>query len=166
MPRLLRQPLLIVLAAVLLALTTRPLQAVGPSALTFYGGHLQKPVVVYPGNPSYNPTDFLWDTRTGGVGWSGVGGTLPPGLDGRRYVNVAIFWGGLEGRDVLQPEGAAQHGRVYLPTATLPVVIVMTQVNMTATGVRVPTTLRGFAAGWALTPDQTEQLKQMAAALF
>jgi len=173
MRRTVRLPLLIVLAGALLVIATSRLQAVGPSALTFYGGHLQAPLVVYPGNPSFTPTSFLWDTNNGGVSWAGVRGVLPSGLEGRRYVNLAIYWGRLDNQDVLKPDGAAQHGRVYLPTATEPAVIVMTQVRMVAAdlksppaGVRAPESLDGFIAGWALTPEQTEQLKQMAAALF
>jgi hypothetical protein len=39
---------------------------------------------VFPGNPSYNPTTFIWNPVNGGVPYaSGRRGTLPPNLEGR-----------------------------------------------------------------------------------
>lgn len=161
LPRVLSIALLVFLAIV-------PLSAVGPGILMFYGGDLQEPLVVFPGNPSRNPTGFLWNTTNGDVPYaSAKRGTLPPNLEGRRYVNVAIFWGPHEATG-LKPSDASQHGRIYLPTASAPAAMVITRPIMTnSTGgppqpVPVPTSLDEFVTGWTLSPEQTAQLKRLA----
>jgi len=98
---------------------------------------------------------------------SGKRGTLPPNLEGRRYVSVAIFWGPSDATG-LKPSDASQHGRIYLPTASAPAAIVITFPNMDSTGgppqsVPVPTSLEEFIAGWTLSPEQTAQLRRLAA---
>jgi hypothetical protein len=145
-----------------------PLSAIGPSLLMFYGGDLKEPIFVFPGNPSYNPTSFIWSPVNGGVTLgSGKRGTLPPNLEGRRYVSVAIFWGPSDATG-LKPSDASQHGRIYLPTASAPAAIVITFPNMAnSTGgppqsVPIPTSLAEFIAGWTLSPEQTAQLRQLA----
>src|SRR5713101_984648 len=66
----------------------RPASAIGPAILMFYGGDLKEPVLVFPGNPSYNPTSFIWSPVNGGVPYaSQKRGTLPPNLEGRRYMS-------------------------------------------------------------------------------
>ena len=52
---------LVIVAALLVAVISVPLRAVGPAILMFYGGELKEPVLVFPGNPSYNPTSFIWN---------------------------------------------------------------------------------------------------------
>jgi len=164
-----RVPRRILPIALLLFVAIAPLSAIGPSVLMFYGGDLKEPIVVFPGNPSYNPTGFIWSPVNGGVTFdSGKRGTLPPNLEGRRYVSVAIFWGP-SGATGLKPSDASQHGRIYLPTASAPAAIVITFPNMAnPTGgppqaVPIPTSLGEFIAGWTLSPEQTAQLRQLAA---
>ena len=155
--------------ALLVFVAIAPLSAIGPSLLMFYGGDLKEPIFVFPGNPSYNPTGFIWNPVNGGVTLgSGKRGTLPPNLEGRRYVSVAIFWGPSDATG-LTPSDASQHGRIYLPTASAPAAIVITFPNMAnSTGgppqsVPVPTSLGEFIAGWTLSPEQTAQLRRLAA---
>lgn len=161
LPRILAIALFVFVAIV-------PLSAIGPGILMFYGGDLKEPIVVFPGNPSYNPTGFLWNTVNGGVPYaSAERGTLPPNLEGRRYVSVAIFWGPHEATG-LKPSDASQHGRIYLPTASAPAAMVITRPNMAnSTGgppkpVPVPTSLGEFIAGWILSPEPTAQLRRLA----
>src|SRR4029079_6333232 len=102
-------------------------------------------------------TSFLWSTVNGGVPYaSNRRGTLPPGLDGRPYVNIAIFWGRVKAE--LKPADASQHGRIYLPTSSAPAAVVITFPIMTKMDgsqpdpVPVPTSLDQFVAGWTLSP--------------
>ena len=158
--------------AVWVLLVVAPLSAIGPSILMFYGGNLAEPILVYPGNPSITPTEYIWNPRNGGVRHgTTTRGSLPPNLEGRRYVSVAIFWGAFADPGALKPSDASQHGRIYLPTESEPAVVLVTAPRMTnpnsptATpeGVPVPTDLAEFIAGWALTPGQTALLRRLAA---
>ena len=161
MSRVLRPAPLVVLTALLLIVSSVPLRAIGPAIIMFYGGDLKEPVLVFPGNPSYNPTSFLWSPVNGGVPYaSRERGTLPPNLEGRPYMSVAIFWGRYD-TATLKASDASQHGRIYLPTTTSPAVIVITAPNMVnpkdthanPEPVPVPTSLDGFIAGWPLDFD-------------
>lgn len=171
--RLTPRPSLVTAAVtVWVLLAIAPLWAIGPSVLMFYGGDLAQPILVHPGNPSITPTGFLWNPVNGGVRYgTTTGGTLPRNLEGRRYVSVAIFWGAFADPGALKPSDASQHGRIYLPTESEPAVVVVTAPRMTnpinptsnPEGVPVPTDLGAFITGWALTPGQTAQLRQLAA---
>ena len=167
MPRTRRPASLVVVTALLVIVTSLPLRAVGPAILMFYGGDLREPVLVFPGNPSYNPTSFIWNPANGGVPYaSGQRGTLPPNLEGRRYMSVAIFWGRYDPA-TLKASDASQHGRIYLRTASAPAVIVITAPRMTNAKDRtanpepvpVPTSLNEFIAGWTLTEDINEWIR-------
>ena len=167
MPRIWRLASLVVVTALLVIVTSLPLRAVGPAILMFYGGDLKEPVLVFPGNPSYNPTSFIWSPVNGGVAYeSEKRGTLPPNLEGRRYMSVAIFWGRYDPA-TLKPSDASQHGRIYLRTASAPAVIVITGPRMvnvkdpTANPepVPVPTSLDEFIAGWTLTLDISQWIE-------
>ena len=167
MPRIWRLASLVVVTAFLVFVTSVPLRAIGPAILMFYGGDLQEPVLVFPGNPSYNPTRFIWSPANGGVGHGGQKrGTLPPDLEGRRYMSVAIFWGRYDPATV-KPSDASQHGRIYLRAASAPAVIVITSPRManakdpTANPepVPVPTSLDEFIAGWTLTTDISQWIR-------
>ena len=167
MPRIWRPASLVVVTALLVIVTSVPLRAIGPAILMFYGGDLKEPVLVFPGNPSYNPTSFIWNPINGGVPYtSGKRGTLPPNLEGRRYMSVAIFWGRYD-PPTIKPSDASQHGRIYLRTASAPAVIVITTPAManakdlTANPepVPVPTSLDEFIAGWTLTDDIIEWIR-------
>jgi len=168
MPRRWRLAFLLVVTALLVIVTSLPLRAIGPAILMFYGGDLPEPVLVFPGNPSYNPTSFIWNPVNGGVPYgSRQRGTLPPDLDGRRYMSVAIFWGRYDPTAV-KPSDASQHGRISLRTASAPAAIVITAPMManvkdsTANPepVPVPTSLDQFIAGWTLTSDISQWIRQ------
>ena len=161
MPRTWRLASLVVLTALLVVVTSVPLRAIGPAILMFYGGDLKDPVLVFPGNPSYNPTDFIWNPANGGVRWGGgTRGTLPPDLEGRPYINVAIFWGRYDVA-TLKAADASQHGRFYPATQSAPAAIVITGPHMANSKdmaanpepMPIPTSLDGFLAGWTTTVD-------------
>ena len=168
MPRIWRLRSLVVVTALLAVVTSIPLRAIGPAILMFYGGDLKEPVLVSPGNPSYNPTDFIWSPLNGGVrNASERRGTLPPNLEGRRYISVAIFWGRYD-LATLKASDASQHGRIYLRTASAPAAIVITAPNManardpTANPepVPVPTSLDEFVAGWTTPVDISQWIRE------
>src|SRR5881296_1934001 len=125
-----RHASLIVATALAVTVASVSLRAIGPAILMFYGGDLKEPVLVFPGNPSYNPTTFIWNPTNGHVSLAslarGQRGTLPPHLEGRRYLSVAIFWGQYDDPASLKPSDASQHGRIYLRTGPEPEVIVIT----------------------------------------
>jgi len=167
MPHRWRPAPLVVVTALLVLITSLPLRAIGPAILMFYGGDLREPVLVFPGNPSYNPTSFIWNPVNGGVPYaSEKRGTLPPNLEGRPYLSVAIFWGRYDPA-TLKPSDASQHGRIYMRTASAPAVIVITGPRManvkdpTANPdpVPVPTSLDEFIAGWTLTLDISQWIR-------
>jgi hypothetical protein len=167
-----RLPPRIVAIALLVLVAIAPLSAIGPPVLMFYGGHLTQPVLVRPGNPSITPTGFLWNPVNGGARYETMtGGTVPRNLEGRRYLSLAIFWGAFGDAATLSPTDASQHGRLYLPTASEPAVVVVTAPNMAnpknpkanPEPVPVPTSLGDFIAGWTLSPEQTAQLRRLAA---
>jgi hypothetical protein len=167
MPRTWRLASLVV-TALLVVVTSVPLRAIGPAILMFYGGDLKEPVLVFPGNPSYNPTSFIWNPANGGVPYaSGTRGTLPPNLEGRQYMSVAIFWGRYNPA-TLKASDASQHGRIYLRTASAPAVIVITPPWManardpTANPdpAPVPTSLDQFVAGWTTTLDISQWIRE------
>ena len=156
-----------VVAALLVVVASVSLRAIGPSIIMFYGGDLKEPVIVYPGNPSYNPTSFIWSPSGNANYYTGQRGAVPPNLEGRRYVSIAIFWGPSDGTG-LKPSDASQHGRFYLPTETAPGALVITTPNMASAGggppkpVPVPTKLDEFFAGRTLTPSGAAELKVFA----
>jgi hypothetical protein len=167
MPRRWRPASLVVVTALLVIVTSLPLRAIGPAILMFYGGDLREAVLVFPGNPSYNPTSFIWNPVNGGVPYaSEKRGTLPPNLEGRRYISVAIFWGRYD-QATLKPSDASQHGRIYMHTASAPAVIVITGPRMVNVKDRsanpepvpVPTSLDEFIAGWTLPLDISQWIR-------
>ena len=168
MPRSWRPASLVVVTALLVIFTSLRVQAIGPSILMFYGGDLTEPVIVLPGNPSYNPTSFIWNPFKGPIPVaSQERRPLPPNLEGRRYMSVAIFWGRYDPATI-KPSDASQHGRIYLRTASAPAVIVITAPRMvnekdsTANPepVPVPTALNEFMAGWTLTLDISQWIRE------
>ena len=167
MLRIWRLTSFVVTALLVMVVTSLPLRAIGPAILMFYGGDLKQPVLVFPGNPSYNPTSLIWNPANGGVPYaSGKRGTLPPNLEGRRYISVGIFWGRYDPA-TLKPSDASQHGRIYLKTASAPAVIVITAPRMAnpkdpaanPEPVPVPTSLDEFIAGWTTTLDISEWMQ-------
>ena len=163
MPRFSRLALFVVVA-VWLAAVSVPLRALGPALVMFHGGDLEAPVIV---RTNYD-TNFLWNPTNGGVQWgSRTRGTLPPNLEGRPYINMAIFWGW---HDVatLKAADASQHGRYYPATPTAPAAIVITAPHMANTtdasatpeARPIPASLDGFYASWTTEVDMKVWMQQ------
>jgi hypothetical protein len=140
---------------------SQPLFAISPGYIMIYGDGLQKPIVVQVTTANSPAYEFLWDPHRGGVGFGGCCGTLPPGLSGRLYLKVAIFWGK---RDLatLKPEDANQHGRLYVGDKSDPSVILATLPFMNEPAARpIPQELREFPAGWTLTAEDLATAKRL-----
>ena len=161
MPRIWRPASLVVVTALLLIVTSVPLRAIGPAILMFYGGDLKEPVLVFPGNPSYNPTSFIWNPANGGVPYaSEKRGTLPPNLEGRRYMSVAIFWGRFRpghpeaiGREPAWPDLPAHRNGARRDCYHGAGMVNSKDLTANPEPVPVPTSLDEFIAGWTLTLD-------------
>ena len=139
------------LVAFLALVAMRPAAAISPAFLMFYGGSLKEPVIIKL--QTFN-SQFIWDSvfRKPGVGPGGKREIrdLAPGLSDRPYLSVAIFWGPYD-PSTLKAAEASQHGRLYLPTASQPAVMVATPADMQPVPRPIPDRLEGFAAGWTLT---------------
>jgi hypothetical protein len=81
-------------------------------------------------------------------------------LKNRPYVNLAIFWGQYDA-DQFKPENASQHGRLYLPTASEPAIVVSTVPDMQKKSNPIPKELGDFAAVWTLAPQELTTLKSL-----
>src|SRR5687768_9378210 len=131
------------IAAGLLLVTTH-LFAVRPSYVMFYGSPLD--AAIYSRITEGIASEFLWTPYR-------HGGTIPKGLEGRPYVNYAVFWGRWE-KNNLTPGAASQHGRLYLPMRSKPAMIVITEAVMDdGTPERpsarpIPVELKGFWKAW------------------
>ena len=141
--------------ALLVIFATRSVFAVSPSYIVFYGEGLPKPVVLRMSVDT--PSDFLWSYSRPYKTVNGVRTLqIPEGLEGRAYLNYAVFWGKWP-NGAGRPEEASQHGRFYLPTAKAPAAVVITSPDMDAPPPAdhppshpVPTALSGFWGGWTL----------------
>ena len=142
--------------------------AIGPSYIMFYGGQLDAPLVLKMDHTMQ--TGFLWATppyyRSKGTLQRE---TLPARLNGRSYLNFAVFWGRWDSPPIT-PETASQHGRLYLPTASESAAVVVSAPGMTGCdgrcnppAVPIPVDLEdrrsplghriGLVAGWLLDAD-------------
>ncbi|MEO7191993.1 MAG: hypothetical protein ABI051_13145 [Vicinamibacterales bacterium] len=149
-----------ILGVVVLAfLVSQSTLAIGPAFVVLHGGALQRPIVL---RPAIGSLMFMW----AGGNWyeHQAEGTLPPGLEGRRYLDYDVFWGRFEPEE-LKPEAASQHGRLYLPATDQAAAVVLTSPNMDggpgatrAEARPVPRELKGFVSGRALTPSETAAL--------
>src|SRR6185295_11727506 len=83
---------------------------------------------------------------------------LVSALRSRPYLSLAIFWGQYD-RDQLNPANASQHGRLYLPTASEPAIVVVTAPDMQKKSNPIPKELDGFTAVWTLNPQELATLK-------
>ena len=145
---------------VLLVLVSRHLFAIGPAFIVLHGGTLQAPIVI---NPSIGSLVFMW--AAGNMYEHQHEGTLPPGLEGRRYLDYDVFWGRFK-PDELKPEAASQHGRLYLATTDQAAAVVLTSPVMSGDDPRatqaparpIPGQLKDFASGRALTSGETAAL--------
>ncbi len=157
---------------VLWLVSLEPVFAISPSYIIVYGERTSLQVV-RAGNDVL--TSFLWETRARREGTI-ERGSLAARLSGRSYVKFAVFWGRWDEAPT-SPEAASQHGRVYLPTATEPAVVVATSPVMEETGVHhpaarpVPTDFEsfqdaagyrtGFVAGWKLSAEEFAEAKSL-----
>jgi hypothetical protein len=179
--------------ALLSLLASQAVWAISPTLFLIYGDGLQNPIIARPQDPSeFSLYQFLW-WRAGTPYAPRTTWTPPAGLNGRPYLKVAIFWGlgpfedyaalvrALGSPDVLKqmnPEDASQHGRLYLPTASEPAMIVLTSPNMTRPKgtpceahtpvderapcpVPVPTKPEDFIVGWILNAADLATAKRL-----
>lgn len=143
--------------AFLSLLASKPVLAVSPSYVMFYGSPLSAPVVqqLYPA-PEF---EFLWSPFRSGR-------EIPKSLEGRPYVKFAIFWG--RWNEVpTKPEAACQHGRLYPPTASEPGLVVLTDAIMDQPGADhpdarpIPDNLTGFTHVWKMGPQELATAKRL-----
>jgi hypothetical protein len=147
--------------AIVLLFVSKSLSAIGPAYIVVHGGELQAPIVLRPG---IGVLKFMWG---GGTRYydTQLEAPMPTGLDGRRYLNYDVYWGRFAPEE-LKPEEASQHGRLYLPTANQPAAVMLTPPNMHnpepgATRVKpvpIPTEIKNFVFGRAITPSETAAL--------
>jgi hypothetical protein len=141
------------------------LAALDPTLLIFHGGQLTQSIRVYPGDNS--GSGFLWSPSRGCINFEMKGCTIPKNLEGRAYIDVAIFWGRVDDPENVKPEAASQHARVYLPTRDEPAVVVITSPLMShPTPVPVPSSLSDFVAGWRLTAEDMAAAKRLGVPIF
>jgi len=144
----------VILIALLAMSAARPAGAISPSFLMVYGGSLKQPVIIkLEGGIN---SAFVWDSvfrkPTGEPGGKLQISDLAPKLSGRAFLSIAIFWGPYEASKLKASE-ASQHGRLYLPTASEPAVMVTTPPDMQPVARPIPDRLEGFTAGWTWTPQ-------------
>jgi hypothetical protein len=112
-----------------------------------YGDRLPAPILLVSTRVNdMVPYEVLWN-------WNGAGQTSED-LTGRPYLKIAMFWGfrdfadfiaNLARRLDLKPEQASQHGRLYLPTATRPGLVLVTAFSGTGPKV-IPATVSEFSS--------------------
>ena len=133
----------------------RVLFAIGPGAIVIHGGSLKSPMVL---RPAIGSLTVFWAANF----YEGVPRekhTIPPGLEGRRFFEYDVFWGRFRDEELLKPELASQHGRLYLATADQPATVVLTApINYQPVGIPAPTELAGFPSGRPLTLDEMAEL--------
>jgi hypothetical protein len=145
---------------VLLVLVSQSASAIGPAFVVLHGGGLQNPIVL---RPAIGSLTFMW---AGGNFYEHQREMkIPSGLEGRRYLDYDVFWGRFTPEEVLKPELASQHGRLYLQTADQAAAVVLTSPDMDggpgatrAQARPVPRQLKDFVSGRALTPGETAAL--------
>lgn len=122
------------MALVMLVAQHRPLQALGPTVIMFYGATLKQPV-------------FVTGTDTAAFGdLQQMSPVTGKDLDQRPYLSVAFFWGpasdpalnGTRALADLTPKMAWQHGRFYPATATQPAMLLVTQLTKSTQPVPAP----------------------------
>ena len=152
----------IVSVAILWLVSLEPVFAISPSYIMVYGD-VAGPTLVRVGNE--DRTSFLWETRIRREGTI-ERGSLASRLSGRRFVKFAVFWGQWN-EPPSGPEAASQHGRLYLPTASEPAVVVVRSPVMEEVGVRHPAArpepadFTGFVGGWTLDADDFAQARSL-----
>jgi hypothetical protein len=152
----------LIVAGLLIAFSSQPVLAVSPSAVMVYGEKLAQPILLRPAGPEQFPAFGLlwWQAGRYSNPDRTVQGDpqLVSALKDRAYVNLAIFWGKYESNE-FKPENASQHGRLYLPTASEPAIVVVTAPDMQKKGNPIPKELAGFRAVWTLSSQDLGTLK-------
>lgn len=127
----LRSVVMALTVGVLVLAAGRPVEAIGPSVLMFYGGTLPAPVFV-TGAEANLFGDLLTPSKV-----------ASKDTEGRSYLKVAVFWGTQSnptGHGIpianLKPEMAWQHGKYYPALGTKPAVLVVTTLDKK--GARIP----------------------------
>lgn len=147
--------------AILVVLASRSMVAIGPAFIVLHGGSLQTPIVL---RPAIGSLMFMW---AAGFGFydNRQDTKIPNGLDGRRYLDYDVFWGRFTPDEVLTPELASQHGRLYLATKDQAAVVVLTAPDMDggpgatrAQARPVPSHLDGYVYRRALASSETAGL--------
>ena len=145
---------------VLVLLISQSMSAIGPAFVVLHGGALQSPIVL---RPAIGSLMFMW----AGGNWYEHQREMkiPSGLEGWRYLDYDVFWGRFTPEEILKPEMASQHGRLYLPTTDQAAAVVLTSPDMdggpgaTQAHARpIPGQLKDFVSGRALTPSETGSL--------
>ena len=140
----------LVLVAALLAafvVSTRGVMAANPAIVMVYGERLPAPIyLVSTYVDDMVPYEVLWN-------WNGAERTSES-LTDRPYLKIAMFWGFRDYADIianparrseLKPEQASQHGRLYLPTATKPGMVLVTAFSGTGPKA-IPATVSEFSS--------------------
>ena len=124
MDRFLRSKVAMFAAAAVVITLGQRADALGPSALMFYGGTLAAPVYV-TGAEANLFGDLLTPSNV-----------AVKDIEGRPYLKVAVFWGtqsNPSGRGVplaqLKPDMAWQHGKYYPATGSKPAVLIVTTLH-------------------------------------
>ena len=152
----------LVVAVLLLGFSLKPVLAISPTAVMVYGEKLGQPVLLRPASPADFPAFGLLWWKAGSYANPNrtVQGDpqLLSDLKDRPYVSLAIFWGQYA-PDEMKPENASQHGRLYLPTASEPAIVVVTRPDMQKKSNPIPKELGRFTAVWNLGPQELTTLK-------
>jgi hypothetical protein len=141
-------------------LVSQSTSAIGPAFVVVHGDALPSPIVL---RPAIGSLMFMW---AGGNAYEHQRDmTIPSGLDGRRYLDYDVFWGRFTPEEILKPEIASQHGRLYLQTTDQAAAVVLTSPAMDggpgatrAPARAIPGELKDFVSGRALTPNETAAL--------
>jgi hypothetical protein len=152
----------IVVALLLVGFSSQPVVAISPTAVMVYGGTLAQPILLRPASPEDYPAFGLlwWQAGRYATPDRTVQGEpqLVSSLKDSPYLSLAIFWGQYDAKE-FKPENASQHGRLYLPTASAPAIVVVTAPDMQKKSNPIPKELVGFRAVWTLSPQDLTTLK-------
>jgi len=154
MPRMTRA-VSIVAALVVFVAAARPLHAQTPTVVMFYGDPLTEPIRLTEADAA--AFDNLLKPAT----------IAPADLANRPYRSVAVFWASRSNPanngtpvEKLTPQMAWQHGRLYLPAAGKPAVLLTTMFTKGAQPVPVPSNEKAFVWGGPVSDAALAILRQ------
>lgn len=134
--------------------------AASPRIVMVYGGGLAEPMVLTPDAPELDRGVLFLYGRASDE-------TTIDALEGRAFLNVAMFWGNEAWAEIAsdpvrrrqaRPADANQHGRLYLPTRTEPAVMVVTNIRGAAFG---EPSAQDFTSGWLLTESDRDTARRI-----